>query len=80
VSQVQDIATPGPWRSYKERLAALSQRLVEAQRPIRVLQAVNWPPSVFQSFRDSGYREMPIMGPEQYADSPLGFDAESKRD
>lgn len=34
---------PGaPWRSYKERLAGLAQRLVDAQRPIRILNAVKW--------------------------------------
>ena len=32
----------GPWRSYKEILAALAQRVLDAQRPIRVLQALRW--------------------------------------
>ena len=30
-----------PWLSYKERVSRLAQRLVDAQRPIRVLNAVS---------------------------------------
>jgi hypothetical protein len=41
----------GPWRSYKERLARLAQRLVDAQRPIRILNAIKWDPTVFERFR-----------------------------
>src|SRR5262245_25491629 len=51
------------WRSYKERVATLAQRIVEAQRPIRVLNAIKWPNEVFTGFRDSGWREMPKIGP-----------------
>ncbi len=43
----------GPWRSYKERLARLAQRLVDAQRPIRILNAIKWDPTVFERFRES---------------------------
>ncbi|HVU03707.1 MAG TPA: flavohemoglobin expression-modulating QEGLA motif protein [Polyangiaceae bacterium] len=66
---------PGaPWRSYKERLARLAQRLVDAQRPIRILNAVKWDTSVFEQFRDSRWRKMPRVDAEYYAKVPLGFD------
>jgi len=32
----------GPWRSYKEIVATLAGRIVEAQKPIRVLQSLRW--------------------------------------
>ena len=32
----------GTWTSYKEKLRQLSDRLVEAQRPIRIRDAVKW--------------------------------------
>jgi uncharacterized protein (TIGR02421 family) len=69
---------PGaPWRSYKERLARLAQRLVDAQRPIRILNAIKWDPSVFERFRDSRWRKLPTIDADYYASVPLGFDPEA---
>jgi len=64
----------GPWRSYKERLARLAQRLVDAQRPIRILNAIKWDPSVFERFRDSKWRDLPPVGADFYETIGLGFD------
>ncbi|MFO0547329.1 MAG: flavohemoglobin expression-modulating QEGLA motif protein [Polyangiaceae bacterium] len=66
---------PGPWRSYKEILAKLAQRLLDAQRPIRILQALRWHPSTEEFFLKSKYKELP---PIEY-DPDLGFDPESKK-
>lgn len=68
----------GPWRSRKERLALLAQRLIEAQRPIRILNSVKWDQSVYERFRDSRFREMPRVDAEYYARIPLGFDPGAK--
>jgi len=68
-----------PWLSYKERVSRLAQRIVDAQRPIRVLNAIKWDPSVFESFRDSGWRRLPNVSAEDYARIGLGFDANNKR-
>lgn len=70
--------TQGPWRSYKERVAALAQRIVDAQRPIRVLNSVKWERDVFERFRDGGFRELPALGPEAYERIPLGFEPAAK--
>ena len=67
----------GPWRSYKERLARLAQRLVDAQRPIRILNAVKWDPTVFERFRESRWRKMPTVDAEYYRGIPLGFDPDA---
>ncbi|HEX3597419.1 MAG TPA: flavohemoglobin expression-modulating QEGLA motif protein [Polyangiaceae bacterium] len=67
----------GPWRSYKERLARLAQRLVDAQRPIRILNALKWEPSVFERFRDSRWKKLPQVDAEYYRSVPLGFDVDA---
>ncbi|HMJ16537.1 MAG TPA: flavohemoglobin expression-modulating QEGLA motif protein [Polyangiaceae bacterium] len=75
------IAEPaGPWRSYKERVSVLAQRLVEAQRPLRVLNAIKWPADVFERFSASSFREMPRVGPQEYERLTLGFDPRAKVD
>jgi uncharacterized protein (TIGR02421 family) len=66
---------PGPWRSYKEILAALAQRVLDAQRPIRVLQSLRWPSEVEDAFLRSRQRELPKVG----YDADLGFDPAQKK-
>ena len=68
-----------PWLSYKERVSRLAQRLVEAQRPIRVLNAIKWDASVFEAFRDSNWKRLPVVGSDEYARLALGFDPVNKQ-
>jgi uncharacterized protein (TIGR02421 family) len=70
----------GPWRSYKEVVAQLATRIVEAQRPIRVLQSLRWDNSIEEQFYKSKGRELPAVGPEYYAALELGFDPRAKND
>ncbi|MDP9035396.1 MAG: flavohemoglobin expression-modulating QEGLA motif protein [Myxococcota bacterium] len=70
--------TAGPWRSYKELVSRLAARIVEAQRPIRVLQALRWEDSIEEQFLRSKVRELPKVGAEYYARVELGFDARAK--
>ncbi len=67
----------GPWRSYKEIVSQLAGRIVDAQRPIRVLNAIRWEDSVEESFRKSKYKEMPKV---DYGSIELGFDPREKID
>jgi len=73
-------ATPaaGPWRSYKEVVAQLAARIVDAQRPIRVLQAVRWDNSIEEQFKKQKGRELPKIDAEYYANVDLGFDPKAK--
>jgi uncharacterized protein (TIGR02421 family) len=64
----------GPWRSYKEILAALAQRVLEAQRPIRILQSLRWESEVEEQFLREQRRELPRV---TYS-GDLGFDPEAK--
>ena len=68
----------GPWRSYKEQVAQIASRIVEAQRPIRVLQAIRWDNSVEEIFLKNRGRELPDIGPEWYASVDLGFEPRAK--
>src|SRR5262249_17472453 len=68
----------GPWRSHKEIIAGLAGRIVEAQRPIRVLQALRWEEDVEQSFLKSKQREIPKIDASYYERVDLGFDPHAK--
>jgi uncharacterized protein (TIGR02421 family) len=58
----------------KEYLRSLCDRIVHAQKPIRVLRAINWDPHVHERFFKAGARELPR--PEY---PPLGFSLRDKR-
>jgi uncharacterized protein (TIGR02421 family) len=63
----------GPWRSYKEVVAQLAGRIVEAQRPIRVLQALRWDDAVEEQFFKVRQRELPKVDASYYDGIDLGF-------
>ncbi|MGD0525183.1 MAG: tyrosine/phenylalanine carboxypeptidase domain-containing protein, partial [Polyangiaceae bacterium] len=68
----------GPWRSYKEVVATLAGRIVEAQRPIRVLQALRWDDEVEHHFLRSRPRELPKIDAAFYEKLELGFHPKEK--
>jgi uncharacterized protein (TIGR02421 family) len=68
----------GPWRSYKEMVASLANRIVEAQRPIRVLQAVRWDNAIEEQFIKGKGKELPKADPAYYQTVDLGFDPAAK--
>jgi uncharacterized protein (TIGR02421 family) len=78
-AQPDPAVTGAPWRSYKERVARLAERLVQAQQPIKILDAVKWRPEVFERCRTSRWRDPPEVGPDAYQRTPIGFDPEEKR-
>ncbi len=57
----------------RESLQRINDALVEAQRPIRILRAVNWDPRVHDRFFARGCRELPRPTYE-----PLGYDPKAK--
>ncbi len=68
----------GPWQSYKEIVAQLAGRIVDAQKPIRVLQALRWEDAVEEPFLRGKQREMPKIDAAYYARVDLGFDPRAK--
>jgi len=71
-------AASGLWRSYKEIVAQLSGRIVEAQRPIRILQALRWDDAIEEQFVKAKYRELPRVDAAYYEKADLGFDPKAK--
>lgn len=73
---IPPLPAAGPWRSYKEIVAQIATQIVEAQRPIRILQALRWENDIEEQFRKGRFRELPVVTPETYGD--LGFDVKAK--
>lgn len=64
---------------YHQVVRALSERIVTAQRPIRILDALKWDNEVKQQFFTSECQALPqVTGPEYYQKNPLRFDADQK--
>src|SRR5262245_30006192 len=63
---IPPLPAAGPWRSYKEIVAGIANRIVDAQRPIRVLQAIRWDNTVEEQFRKSRFRELPKVDADYY--------------
>jgi uncharacterized protein (TIGR02421 family) len=69
-----------PWRSHKEIIARLADRIVDAQKPIRVLQALRWDDSVEEQFLKSRPRSPPKIDVGYYDSVDLGFEPRAKID
>jgi uncharacterized protein (TIGR02421 family) len=65
--------------SRQARIRLLSERLVAAQRPLRILSAVRWAPEVEDAFFAAGCRELPNVDRATYERAPLLFNPECKR-
>lgn len=63
------------WATYKEKLKQMSERLVEAQKQIRLIEAVRWDQKVIDEVRKSKFKELPKVN---YDDNPLGYDPDQK--
>jgi uncharacterized protein (TIGR02421 family) len=70
--------THRPLTAYESMVRALSERLVEAQRPIRILDAIKWDDEIERTFFANGCREMPPVTRDYYLTRPLPFDPEQK--
>ncbi len=64
---------------YQLTVRALSDRIVDAQTPIRVLDAVKWDESVRRGFIKANGRELPAVDRDYYLNRPLAFDAAAKK-
>ncbi len=78
VPSVPPVPADGHWRSYKENVATLAQRLVEAQRPIRVLQSIRWDSRIEEQFFKSKCRELPRVDAEYYEKNETDYRASDK--
>lgn len=59
----------------------LSQRIVKAQRPIRILDALKWGPEIRDAFFKSNCKALPPVDKDYYLHrDPLPFDPEEKKE
>ena len=63
---------------YETMVRALSDRLVEAQRPIRILDAIKWDDDIERAFFGKKGKELPPVTRDYYLSRPLPFDPEQK--
>ncbi|WP_028239941.1 flavohemoglobin expression-modulating QEGLA motif protein [Stutzerimonas azotifigens] len=64
---------------YQSTVRALSDRIVEAQVPVRVLDAVKWDDGVRRGFFEAGCKALPAVDRRYYEARPLGFDSAAKK-
>ena len=79
VSSRRAVRAGGAKATYRESVAGLAQRIVDAQRPVRVLASLRWPAAIEDTFRKSRFREPPAVDPEAY-EEPLGYETRAKVD
>ncbi len=65
--------------TYKQTIRVLSDRIVEAQRPIRVLDSIQWDDSIEKAFFAAGGKEQPPVDIAYYERRPLPFHPAKKR-
>ncbi|MFL5243842.1 MAG: flavohemoglobin expression-modulating QEGLA motif protein [Gemmataceae bacterium] len=65
---------------YEIRVRSLSDRLVAAQRPLRILDAIKWDHAFERAFFAAGCREQPPVTRAYYETRPLSFDPAHKRE
>lgn len=66
--------------TYEETVRALSDAIVDAQRPVRVLDAVKWDDGVRAEFFASDCREQPAVDADWYHRRELGFGLDAARE
>lgn len=66
--------------SYQQTIRTLSDRIVAAQRPIRLLDAIKWDDAVKAAFFEGNCKELPPVDQTYYSRNPLSFDPEQKQE
>lgn len=67
-------------KAYHDTVRQLSDRIVKAQEPISILDAIKWDDKVEAAFFAGKCQKQPPVDAAYYAGRPLSFDPESKRD
>lgn len=64
---------------YEQVIHELSERIVAAQKPIRILDALKWSPEVEEYFFKHKCKKLPLINSEYYQQkNPLSFDPDQK--
>lgn len=63
---------------YRELIKTLSDRIVKAQQPIRVLDAIKWDSSVQETFFKHKFKRLPEVSRQSYEQNALPYEPSSK--
>lgn len=74
--RLMDMADSYPSSTEKEKIRALSDRLVTLQKPIRILDAIKWDESIKEDFFKNNFEKLPPVDREYYQKRPLPFDSD----
>jgi len=69
---------PKALTEYQQTVKDLSERLVKAQQPIRVLDAIKWDSTIQQDFFANNCLKLPKVTKEYYENNSLSFSVEEK--
>ena len=64
--------------SIEKQIYKLSEQIVAAQRPIRILDSVKWDDKIKEAFFKSKFTQLPSVDSEYYRQTDLGFDPDQK--
>ena len=73
------MSTPRQPLEYQQTNRALSERIVQAQTPIRVLDAIKWDDTVGKAFLKGKGKVIPAVDRAYYDNRPLPFDSAGKK-
>ena len=76
LTMTEKIAKPS---TYLTEVKTLSDRIVKAQQPIRILDAIKWDDSIKQEFFNSKCKKLPAVSAAYYLNRSLGFDPIEKK-
>lgn len=68
-----------PASAYLTEVKTLSDRIVKAQQPIRILDSIKWDEGVKQTFFASRCKKLPEITKNYYQSRSLGFDTDDKK-
>src|SRR6478672_1710039 len=68
------------WTTYKEKIKNLSEKIVDAQRPIRILNSIKWDQKIEEDFFANNAKELPKVDAAYYKSISLDFDPAKKRE
>ena len=60
----------------QQKIRELSERIVQLQQPIRILDAIKWDDTVKQDFFANQCQKLPPVDADYYQQHPLTFDAD----
>lgn len=56
----------------------VSDQLIEIQKPIMILNSIEWPEKIWREFKRKKFQKLPKLTTDLYKERPLGFDPEEK--